>query len=314
VIIDNLSRNGSKHNLEWLKERYKLSFEHVDVRDANKVNDIIRRYKPRVLLHLAGQVAVTTSIADPRGDFEVNALGSINVLEAVRVVSPETLFINASTNKVYGNMEDVSIDETESRYIYKDDYQGVDVMRPVDFYSPYGCSKGAADLYTVDYQRIYGLRTVTLRQSCIYGPRQCGMEDQGWVAWFAIAAILNRPITIFGNGKQVRDLLYIDDLLAAYDAVIANADDVSGRIFNIGGGMERTISVNELVRFLEATLGNKMSISYQASRPGDQRIFVCDIRHAASVLSWRPKTSVNDGLRSLVQWIAAHKSLFQRAS
>lgn len=311
VIVDNLCRQGSKNNLAWLKTRHRFEFENVDIRDTDKINHIIGTYKPRVLLHLAGQVAVTTSITNPREDFQVNALGALNVLEAVRIVSPETLHINASTNKVYGNMDDVPIEDTESRYRYKNNYQGVDVTRPVDFHSPYGCSKGAADLYTVDYHRIYGLNTVTLRQSCIYGPRQCGIEDQGWVAWFTIAAILNRPITIYGTGKQVRDILYIDDLLAAYDAVISNADDVAGKVFNIGGGIKRTISVKELVLFLEDVLGKQLSIRYQPKRPGDQDIFVSDIRRATSMLSWRPKTSLNDGLQSLVEWIEKHKSSFQ---
>lgn len=310
IIIDNLCRQGSKNNLTWLKRKESFVFENIDIRDTHKINYIVGKYKPKVLLHLASQVAVTTSVSNPREDFEVNAFGSFNVLEAVRKHSPETLCINASTNKVYGKMEDIAIEETESRYKYKNNYPGVGITRPVDCFSPYGCSKGAADLYTIDYHRIYGLRTVSLRQSCIYGPRQCGIEDQGWVAWFTIAAILDKAITIYGNGKQVRDILYIDDLLAAYDSVISNADAAIGKLFNIGGGMQRTLSLKELITLLEETLAKKIVVDYQQRRPGDQNIFVCDLGSANSILSWYPETSVSDGIRSLINWVEKNKALF----
>ncbi len=313
IVLDNLSRKGSENNLIWLKERYEIVFEHVDIRDSKKIDDAINKYRPDIVLHLAGQVAVTTSVRNPREDFETNALGSFNVLEAVREYSPESVYINASTNKVYGKMADVPVHEAETRYEYSHGFNGVDASRPIDLVSPYGCSKGAADLYTIDYHRIYGLNTVTLRQSCIYGPRQCGIEDQGWVAWFAIAAILNHPITIYGDGKQVRDILHIDDLLSAYDAVIAHADTMAGKAFNIGGGMSKTLSLQELIDYLQGTLRKKLVVSYQPARPGDQKIYVTDIESAVSTLSWSPKIDVFEGIESLLDWIVKNKNLFSTA-
>ena len=221
TILDDLSRRGSRANLAWLSQNTEIRFLQADVRDVAAVEAIVRESAPDVILHLAGQVAVTTSVADPRTDFEINAGGTFNMLEAARLCAPDSFFVNVSTNKVYGNMSGLTVTERRTRYEYQD-ASGILEDQLLDFHSPYGCSKGVGDQYTVDYHRIYGLRTVTLRQSCIYGPRQMGVEDQGWVAWFTIAAIFGRPVRIYGDGKQIRDVLYIDDLVRCYERTIEN--------------------------------------------------------------------------------------------
>ena len=211
------------------------------------------------VLHLAGQVAVTTSVADPRADFEINALGTFNVLEAVRTAAggrPAVLY--SSTNKVYGNLEHVRVVERDGRYAYEDRPVGVDEAEPLDFHSPYGCSKGAGDQYVRDYARIYGLKTVVFRQSCIYGTRQFGIEDQGWIAWFCVAAMTGQPFTIFGDGKQIRDTLWVGDLVDAYERALERIDAVSGEVFNVGGGPANTLSLHELVAMLERAFGRQL--------------------------------------------------------
>jgi CDP-paratose 2-epimerase len=244
VIFDNLSRRGADRNIEWLSDQFnRKSFNLVkeDIRDAEAIK-FAARGADRIV-HLAAQVAVTTSVTDPTTDFEINAGGTFNALEAARASGRKPAFLYASTNKVYGGMEDVEVVEKNMRFDYKDLPEGASESQPLDFHSPYGCSKGAGDQYTRDYHRIYGLPTVVLRQSCIYGTRQFGVEDQGWLAWFIIAAVTGRPITIYGNGKQVRDVLFIEDLLDAYDAAFANIKTSAGQIFNIGGGRQNSISV-----------------------------------------------------------------------
>ena len=251
TVLDNLSRKGAENNLNWLTNQFPITFEQIDIRDFEKTERVVGNVRPDVLLHLAAQVAVTTSVENPREDFEINALGTFNLLEAVRKQSQNTFFINASTNKVYGKMDDVIVEERNGRYEYANLPLGVGETRNLDFHSPYGCSKGIADQYTIDYSRIYGLKTVTFRQSCIYGPRQFGVEDQGWVAWFTIASVLGRPLTIYGDGKQIRDILHVDDLLHAFDAVIDRKDKVNGQAFNIGGGPANTMSLIGTYRLLE---------------------------------------------------------------
>ena len=238
VVIDDLSRRGSECNLEELQRLVPgLTFIRADIRDREKVEEAFRRHSDcGAVFHMASQVAVTTSVQNPRHDFTVNALGTFNILEAVRAYAPEAAVVYASTNKVYGAMDDVAIELRGTRYVYRDLPDGAAEDRPLDFHSPYGCSKGAADQYVRDYHRIYGLRTVVMRQSAIYGTRQFGVEDQGWVAWFAIAAILGRPITVYGDGHQVRDVLWVGDLVEAYGAALNRIDDVAGEVFNIGGG------------------------------------------------------------------------------
>jgi CDP-paratose 2-epimerase len=264
-----------------------------------------------VIYHLAGQVAVTTSVLDPRDDFENNALGTFNALEAARTAGSNPIFVYASTNKVYGGMEDVIVEEEATRYRYRDLPLGIPETQPLDFHSPYGCSKGAGDQYVRDYARIYGLRTVVMRQSCIYGTRQFGIEDQGWVAWFIIAAVTGKPITIYGDGKQVRDILFIRDLLDVYQAALDRIDATAGQVYNIGGGPENTLSVwAELGPMLARLLGRKVDVSHGDWRPGDQRICIMDTRKAQRELGWRPKVGVAEGVRRLYEWVAANKELF----
>lgn len=312
TIYDNLTRRGATSNLAWLEERFgQGSFRLVvgDIRDAGLLTATARG--AGIIIHLASQVAVTTSVRHPREDFEINAQGTFNVLEAARYADANPIVLYASTNKVYGGMEEVTVQETATRYQYRDFPNGVSESQPLDFHSPYGCSKGAGDQYVRDYQRIYGLRTVVFRQSCIYGPRQFGVEDQGWVAWFIIAAVMNRPITIYGDGKQVRDLLYVEDLLDGYDAAIQRIDNASGQVYNLGGGPSNTLSVwSEFRPLLERLLGRPIQVETGDWRPGDQRIFVSDIRKAAEELNWQPKVSVVDGIAKLLEWVAANRQYF----
>ena len=312
VIYDNFSRVGGQANVDWLYERH--GGERLTcVRGALEDYEGLCAALPgsEVVLHLAGQVAVTSSVLDPRADFMSNALGTFNVLEGVRNVCPETAVLYASTNKVYGGMEEVGIVPHGERYAYADYPHGIPESYPLDFHSPYGCSKGTGDQYTLDYARIYGLRTVVFRQSCIYGRRQFGIEDQGWVAHFVIATVLNRPISIFGDGRQVRDVLNITDLVAAYDLAICNIDAVRGEAFNVGGGPNNTLSIwTEFGPLLEELARHLPPVQRGSWRPGDQRVFVADIRKAQARLGWVPKVSPADGILDLYQWVAANKELF----
>jgi len=310
TVLDNLSRRGTDNNLAWLREHCKIAFERADIRDAGAMEALVGKYRPNVLLHLAAQVAVTTSVTNPREDFEINALGTFNMLEAVRKGSPDSFFINASTNKVYGKMEEIGTVERNGRYEYRDLPGGVDEKQLLDFHSPYGCSKGVADQYTIDYSRIYGVRATTFRQSCIYGPRQFGIEDQGWVAWFTIAAVLGKPITIYGDGKQIRDVLHVEDLVAAYEAVVSHQDAASGQAFNIGGGPARTLSLRELLAQLEAMIGRKIPLSFSEWRPGDQPVFVSNVEKAERFLGWKPGLVPREGVEKLYAWVAENSTLF----
>jgi CDP-paratose 2-epimerase len=312
VGIDNLSRKGTENNLKILNNYDNFIFEKEDICDYLKLTDIYKRQGPfDLIVHEAAQVAVTTSVLEPRMDFEQNALGTFNMLEATRLYSPEAFFEFASTNKVYGKMADKKIEERSKRYVYADGHLGIDETCPLDFYSPYGCSKGTADQYVHDYSRIYGLKTVVLRQSCIYGTRQYGIEDQGWVAWFTIASILNKPITIYGDGKQVRDILWVDDLVGIYVRLYKDSHKVNGEVFNIGGGSENTLSLLELVTILKEEGVMKRDPGFAAWRPGDQKIFVCDLNKIYNAIGWKPLTSPKDGVRRLVSWTADHKDQLQ---
>jgi CDP-paratose 2-epimerase len=312
TIYDNLSRAGAPRNLKWLEETFgRDAFQLVagDVRDAGLLTATAR--EADVIVHLAGQVAVTTSVVKPREDFEINALGTFNVLEAARLNQRNPIIFYSSTNKVYGGMDDVEVVETPTRWQYKDLPFGCTESQPLDFHSPYGCSKGAGDQYVHDYGRIYGLRTVVFRQSCIYGPRQFGVEDQGWVAWFVIAAITGSPMAIYGDGKQVRDLLHVYDLLDGYDLALEKIETASGKIYNMGGGSENTISIwTEFGPLLEKMLGKPIAISRGDWRPGDQKVFVADTRKAKAELGWQPKYDVEKGVQQLFDWVSANKDLF----
>jgi CDP-paratose 2-epimerase len=312
VAFDNLSRRGSAINAGWLRDRHGSRFELIraDIRDAGAVAEAA--LDADAIYHLAAQVAVTTSVADPRTDFETNALGTFNTLEAARGSGRNPIFIFASTNKIYNGINGLDIVEGATRYEFRDLQGGVSEAHPLDFHSPYGCSKGAADQYVRDYHRIYGLRTVVFRQSAIYGERQFGVEDQGWLAWFMIAAVLGRQITIFGDGKQVRDILYVDDLLNAYDAAVARIDQVAGRVYNMGGGPQNTISVwEEFGPMLENLHGRPIPVAHGDWRPGDQRVCVYDISKAARELDWQPRTAVTDGVEKLYRWVREHGNLFE---
>jgi CDP-paratose 2-epimerase len=313
TIFDNLSRRGAEQNLAWLRGKHQEDFRFVrgDVRDAAAIAEASKG--ARLICHLAAQTAVTTSVTDPRPDFEINALGTFNALEAARIEGDDAVFLYASTNKVYGAMDDVEVVEEKARYAYRDLPRGVAEDRPLDFYSPYGCSKGAADQYVRDYHRIYGLRTVVFRQSCIYGPRQMGVEDQGWVAWFVIAALLGRPITIYGDGKQVRDLLYIDDLVRAYELAAGNIETTAGQVYNIGGGASNVISVwSEFQPLLARLLAQPdLAAAFGDWRAGDQKVFFCDTAKAERDFGWTPEVGVEDGVGRLVAWVRENAHLFR---
>ncbi len=313
TIYDNLSRASGLVNLTWLEETFgKKSFQLVvgDVTNAELLVNSTR--SADVIVHLAGQVAVTSSVSEPRPDFEANALGTFNALEAARLSERSPIFLYASTNKVYGGMDDVKLMEDPTRWRYADLPHGCPEDQPLDFHSPYGCSKGTGDQYARDYARIYGLRTVVFRQSCIYGPRQFGMEDQGWLAWLTIAAVTGQTITIYGDGKQVRDVLHVADLLDAYDLAIAQIDQVRGQIYNTGGGPDNVLSVwAEFGPRLEKLLGRKIEVRHGDWRPGDQRVFYADIRKLKRELGWVPKIGINQGVEMLYNWVKENKNLFQ---
>jgi CDP-paratose 2-epimerase len=307
AVVDNFSRAGSRVNLAWLRSLGTLDAREADVRDFPAMLDAVRGAD--VVYHLAAQVAVTTSVIDPRSDFETNALGAFNVLEAVRLAAPGAVAVYSSTNKVYGGMEDEPVSLHDARYGYDALTGGVPESRALDFHSPYGCSKGSGDQYFLDYARIYGLRTIVLRQSCIYGQRQMGNEDQGWVAHFAIQALRGREISIYGDGRQVRDILHIDDLMACYDAAVRHAGVAPGEAFNIGGGPANTISLLELVEWLERRSGRQIPLSFHDWRPGDQRVYVSDITAAAERLGWEPALDVESGLQRLTGWLEQNLSV-----
>jgi len=294
VVYDDLSRLGTENNVAWLRAEHgdRWALMQADIRDF----ETLRRAAADVdvIYHLASQVAVTTSVQDPRHDF-----------------GRRPIVLYSSTNKVYGGMEDVVVVERENDYAYRDFPAGIPESHPLDFHSPYGCSKGTGDQYVRDYARIYGLPTVVFRQSCIYGPRQFGVEDQGWVAWFIIAAVTGRPITIYGDGKQVRDVLWVGDLIDLYQMAVAHIDRTVGQVYNVGGGPENTLAVwSELGPLLEELMDRKIEVAYDDWRPGDQRIFVADIRKAAHDLGWRPRVSREEGVRRLYEWVSANRSLF----
>lgn len=313
TVFDNLSRPRTRHNLEWLmaQARGKLHFIQGDVRDAGSLQAAVSRARPDLVAHLAAQVAVTTSVIDPREDFETNAVGTFNVLEAARAQATRPAVIFASTNKVYGGMEEVGVVAEENRYRYRDLPEGVSEHQPLDFHSPYGCSKGSADQYVRDYARIYGMKTVVFRQSTIYGTRQFGVEDQGWLAHFVIAVAKGRPISIYGDGRQVRDMLNVRDLVAAWEAAWERIDTVSGEVFNIGGGKGNTISIwRECGPILEQLAGHAIPVTYGPWRPGDQPVFISDNRKAMDKLSWAPRVDLKTGIRELWDWVSANAGLF----
>lgn len=311
TILDSLSRSGSSKNLEFLKQNYpNLNFVKADiVTDLDLLSQEISTADR--IYHLAAQVAVTTSVQNPRHDFNVNAMGTLNVLESLRLHGKkDASLIYSSTNKVYGDLSEHPLVETDSRYNFKN-ILGVTESQNLDFHSPYGCSKGCADQYVHDYARIYGLKTVVFRQSCIYGPHQFGIEDQGWVAWFIIALITGQKLSIYGDGKQVRDLLYVTDLVNAYILALDNIEQTKGQIFNIGGGPDFSISVYfEFKTILEKLFNRSIEVEFMPWRPGDQKIFVSDISKAKQCFNWQPQISPKQGITNLFNWAKLNQDLF----
>jgi len=312
TIYDNLSRGGAARNVVWLKDQFGEKGFRLIVGDLRSASLLAESAKDAdVIVHLAGQVTVTNSVTNPREDFESNALGTFNALEAARLSGRNPIFLYSSTNKVYGGMEDVVVIEEPTRWLYQDLEYGCAETQPLDFHSPYGVSKGSGDQYTRDYSRIYGLRSVVFRQSCIYGPRQFGIEDQGWLAWMMIAAVTGRQITIYGDGKQVRDVLHVQDLLNAYDAAIEKIDVAKGQVYNVGGGRGNVLAVwAEFGPILEKLLGKKIEVARGDWRPGDQRAFYADIRKAQRELDWSPAIDLEEGMELLFEWVIANKDQF----
>ncbi len=312
VVFDSLYRNGSRENLLWLQGQGKFRFEHGDIRNQNDVTRIVQSFKPDVIFHLAGQVAMTTSIDNPRMDFEVNVMGTHNLLEAVRQHAPEASVVYSSTNKVYGDLEQYTYRETDTRYECIEQPNGFDELTQIDFHSPYGCSKGAADQYMLDYARIYGLKTVVFRHSSMYGGRQFATYDQGWVGWFCQKAVeakngqSKEPFTISGTGKQVRDVLHADDMKNLYMAAVKHIDKAKGHAFNIGGGVANSLSLLELFDLLEKNAGTKLAYVKLPVRESDQRVFVADLSKVERLLSWHPNVSSCDGVKLMYEWVGSH--------
>ena len=306
LLFDNLARAGVRDNAQWLKSRHgeRVRITVGDIRDPIPVIDAVR--EARAVLHLAAQVAVTSSVEDPIDDFETNARGTLNVLEAIRRHGLETPLIFASTNKVYGRLIDQNqLERSHLRYVPSDDRiaSGITEAAPLDFYSPYGCSKGAADQYVRDYARVFGLRAAVMRMSCIYGPRQFGTEDQGWIAHFVLSALRGEPLTIYGNGYQVRDALFVSDAVEAWLAVLRNIDTTRGHIFNLGGGEANSISLLELINLIEQLTGSTVRHDFADWRPGDQPWYVTNTSALSAAVGWKPQVGLHDGLARLREWL-----------
>jgi CDP-paratose 2-epimerase len=309
ICFDNLSRAGVERNLAWLQSRHgeRIIPITADVRDPAAVDAVVR--EAQVVFHMAAQVAVTTSLADPREDFEINVGGAINVLEAARRRRTPVIF--ASTNKVYGDLGDIELEAGGEAYLPREAVvrnRGISERRPLDFHTPYGCSKGAADQYVLDYARSFGLPACVLRMSCIYGPRQMGTEDQGWVAHFLIRALAGEPITVYGDGRQVRDILYVDDAVAAYLAAFRRIADVSGRAFNLGGGPANAVSLRQVIARIEEMLRRKVAVTYDDWRAGDQRYYVSDVAAARQALGLAEPRPWRSGIAALADWLARREA------
>jgi CDP-paratose 2-epimerase len=313
--IDNLSRKGTSNNIDYLKSNYSTSFRHhlIDLNNKEVLDNFFEKFGPfDWIAHEAGQVAVTTSLVDPLGDFNSNARATLYLLEAIKSFSPLARFAFASTNKVYGKLSNHEVLEHEDHYSFDKSFPGISELQPLDFQSPYGCSKGCADQYVSEYARSFGLKTAVFRQSCIYGTRQYGLEDQGWVAWFLIATALEKPITIYGNGKQVRDLLWIDDLCDLYLRFWQSESFDWGTAINVGGGLENCLSIQQLFKFLNKNKIKPNNMSLGEWRQGDQKIFCSDNSLANQMLDWHPQTSTQEGVLKLWRWIQENKNQIEQ--
>jgi CDP-paratose 2-epimerase len=306
ILLDDLSRSGVERNLRWLRKTHgeHVRAEIADVRDGEAVRNAVS--EARQVFHFAAQVAVTTSLDDPRHDFAVNAGGTLNVLEAIRAQVKPPPLVFTSTNKVYGGLADIALERRDGRYEPRDpeirEY-GVSEDRRLDFHSPYGCSKGTADQYVLDYARSYGLKAIVFRMSCIYGPHQFGTEDQGWVAHFLIRAIEGSPIVLYGDGMQVRDILFVEDLVDAFLVAQRSMDRHGGSAFNIGGGAANTTSLLELLDLIETIHGESPDVAMREWRTGDQRYYVSDTRRFRESTGWQPRIGVEEGVTRLYDWL-----------
>lgn len=311
-IFDNLSRKGTRVNLNRILSKIS-KFYFGDVKDFKKLNLILKKIKPNVILHAAGQVAVTTSIENPRKDLEDNLVGTFNLLESLRKNKLKSKFIYTSTNKVYGNLNNLKLLKKKFRYQLKNSKKGINENKNLDLHSPYGCSKGAADQYVNDYARIFNIDAFVLRQSCIYGINQFGIEDQGWVAWFVIASIMKKKFNIYGDGKQVRDILYIDDLCDLFHkiSVSKNKNKNKNIIFNVGGGNKFSLSLLELINILKKKKLNP-KFMYSKWRKGDQKIYISDNSKIINQFNWRPKINPNKGIDILIKWIKENKTVISK--
>jgi CDP-paratose 2-epimerase len=312
MIYDNLSRAGVEQNLQWLKDKYgdKLIVQIADIREKRILEECVKNAEQ--VFHFSAQVAVTSSLTNPVHDFEVNITGTFNLLEAIRKSPNRPPLVFTSTNKVYGDLMDLGLTTDDTRYYPENDLfrkNGVDESRPLDFHSPYGCSKGAADQYVLDYSRSYGLKTAVFRMSCIYGPHQFGTEDQGWVAHFLIQALQDNPITIYGNGKQVRDILFVEDLVNAFVLAQKNIDKISGNAFNIGGGPANTVSLIEILDLIKKKTGKVMDISFEEWRTGDQQYYVSNTSKFRKATGWKPEYSVTEGVEALMNWLCESRGI-----
>lgn len=308
VVFDNLFRFGSTQNLSWLKQQGEFKYYPFDIRNLNDIETVIKEEKPDVIFHLAGQVAMTTSVINPRLDFEINAVGTFNLLDSVRKYSPNTIILYSSSNKVYGDFKNLMFEEKETRYVCKEYPNGFDENIPIDFHSPYGCSKGTADQYLLDYHRLYGIKTVVFRHSSMYGGNQHATIDQGWIGWFCQKAMeiknqsAKEKFTISGTGKQVRDVLHADDVVALYFAALKNMEKVKGEVFNIGGGMDNSLSLLELFSILENSLSIKIEFERLPPRESDQLVFVADNSKINKLTSWLPLIDFKDGIKRIINW------------
>lgn len=313
IVLDNLSRVGSNYNLKWLKKlNGNLLFKKVDIRNYVSLTKVFKEFKPDLILHLAGQTTVTGSILNPREDFGINALGTFNVLEVMRNVVPKASLIYSSTNKVMGELTNIPIREEKKKYVFKN-LKGISEKQPLDFCSPYGCSKGCGDQYVLDYARIYKLNTVVFRQSCIYGSQQYGIEGQGWLAWFITSLVFSHPITIYGNGKQVRDVLHVDDLVNAFDLAFKNIKKTKGKAYTIGGGLKSAVSILEFFEIFKNIFSKKFSYKLKPWRLADQKIYISDISSAKKDFNWVPCITPEQGIKTMYEWILQNKHLIEKS-
>lgn len=310
-ILDNMSRVGSEKNYLWLKDIGNFTFFNSDIRNQNDVEEVVSLIKPDHIFHLAGQVAMTTSISNPRKDFEINALGTFNILESIRKYSPGSSIIYSSTNKVYGDLNQFNYKEGDFRYFCEEKPNGFDENVALDFHSPYGSSKGAADQYILDYSRMFDIKGVVLRHSSMYGGRQFSTADQGWIGWFCLNAVqqkhnTNHKFDISGNGKQVRDVLFTTDMIDLYFLILKNIDTVRGQAFNIGGGSDNSLSLLELFNYLNSTLSMQLEFSKKPPRESDQLVFIANIEKIKKFTGWEPKISWTDGINKMLDWVSSY--------